>query len=90
MRRGELASFYEEPYFFVENPHSERLDQPTVKSNVIKEEFIIFLIAKAGWFGGNPSAILAAPFDIVMKAYYFEIMTRQYQSTAYELNKAKK
>ena len=74
----------------MENPSTERQLCPTVKFTVNKEEFIIFTLAKAGWYGGNPSTIYIAPVDEVMKAYHFEIMTRQYKTTAMELNKAQK
>ena len=73
----------------MENAYTERQNCPTVKFTVTKDDFVIFTLAKAEWYGGNPSAIYAAPVDEVIKAYHFEIMTRQYKSTAYELNKAK-
>ena len=45
------------------------------------------MLAKAGWFGGNPSTVNNAPVDVVIKAFQFEIMTREFESTSYELNK---
>jgi len=45
------------------------------------------LLAKAGWYGGNPSAIYAAPIDEVFKSYDFEIMSRQFKSTKIEMSK---
>lgn len=45
------------------------------------------MLAKAGWYNGNPSAIYAAPIDEVMKSYHFEIMARQYKNTSYEMSK---
>lgn len=71
----------------MENPHIDRENQPTIKFNVKQDEFKIFTLAKANWYGGNPSLIYNAPIDEVWKAYDFEIMTRQYKSTAYEMSK---
>jgi len=51
---------------------------------------IIYTLAKARWYGGNPSAIYAAPIDEVMKSFHFENMTRQYKNTLLEMNKADK
>ena len=72
----------------MENASTGGENIPTVKYSVSKEEFMIFTLAKAGWYDGNPSAIYAAPIDEFFKAYYFEIMARQFKSTAIELNKA--
>lgn len=74
----------------MENPHREQANCPTVKFTVSKEDFMVYTLAKAGWYGGNPSAIYTAPCDEVIKAYHFEIMTRDYKNTAYEMNKAEK
>ena len=72
----------------MENPSTNGENIPIVKYSVSKEEFMIYTLAKAGWYGGNPSAILTAPIDEFFKAYYFEIMARQFKNTAIELNKA--
>ena len=74
----------------MENPYKGRELHPTVRYNVDKEDVIIYTICKAGWYNSNPSLAYTAPVDEVIKAYQFEIMTRQYKETAYELNKAKK
>ena len=71
----------------MENPHVDRENQPIVRSNVSKDELKIYTLARANWYGGNPSAIYNAPIDEVWKAYDFEIMTRQYRSTSYEMRK---
>lgn len=71
----------------MENPHIDRENQPLVRSNVSKDELKIYTLAKAGWYGGNLTEIYNAPIDVVLKAYDFEIMTRQYKSTAYEMSK---
>ena len=73
----------------MENPHIDRENQPIVKFNVSKDEMKIYTLAKANWYGGNPTAIYNAPIDEVWKAYDFEIMTRQYKSTALEMSKNK-
>lgn len=73
----------------MENPHINRENEPIVKFNVNKDEMKIFLLAKANWYGGNPTAIYNAPIDEVWKAYDYEIMTRQYKSTALEMSKNK-
>lgn len=51
---------------------------------------MVYTLAKAGWFGGNPSTVYSTPIDIVFDAYYFEIMSRDYESTYFELNKEKR
>lgn len=73
----------------MENPYIDRENQPNIRYNVSKDEFKIYMLAKAGWYGGNPSAILAAPIDEVLKSYYFEIMARQFKSTTLEMSKNK-
>lgn len=72
----------------MENPSTGGENLPAVKYSVSKEEFMIYTLAKAGWYNGNPSAIYAAPIDEFFKAYHFEIMARQFKNTAFELNKA--
>lgn len=71
----------------MENASTGGENCPVVKYSVSKEEFMIFTLAKAGWYSGNPSAIYAAPIDEFFKAFHFEIMTRQFKTTAFELNK---
>ena len=73
----------------MENPYTDRENCPTVKFTVSKEEFMIFTLAKAGWYNGNPSAIYSAPIDEVIKSFQFEVMARQYKNTLIEMNKAK-
>lgn len=72
----------------MENPYRNRQNLPTVCYNVDREDVIIYTICKAKWYNSNPSLAYNAPVDEVIKAYQFEIMTRQYKETAYELNKA--
>ena len=74
----------------MENPYKRQCIYPSVKYNVSKEDVIIYTICKAGWYNGNPSIAYNAPVDEVMKAYQFEVFTKQYRETSYELNKAKK
>nr|DAT18304.1 MAG TPA: hypothetical protein [Caudoviricetes sp.] len=47
-------------------------------------------MAKSGWFGGNPHTIYNSPVDTVIDAYNFELFSREYESTFYELNKGSK
>lgn len=51
---------------------------------------IACLLAKTGYFGGNPQIILNSPIDIVLQTYQYEIFTREYEETYYELNKENK
>ena len=74
----------------MENPYKGRESTPNVRYNVSKEDVIIYIICKAGWYNSNPGIAYNAPIDEVIKAYQFEILTRQYKATAFELNKAKK
>ena len=74
----------------MEDPFRPNRVCPKVKYNVDKEDVIIYNICKAGWYNGNPTLAYNAPIDEVIKAYQFEIMTRQYKITEYELNKDKK
>lgn len=46
-------------------------------------------LAKAGYFSGNPLTIYKTPVDIVMDTYHYEVFTREYESTLFELNKEK-
>ena len=71
----------------MENPYIDQADRPVVRLNVEAEEFRIFMLAKAGWCGGNPMEIQKMPIDDFMKSYDFEIMSRQYKNTAYEMSK---
>lgn len=73
----------------MENPCGGKQICPVVKYNVDKEDVIIYTICKAGWYNQNPGLVHRAPVDEVIKAYQFEIMTRQYKNAVYELNKAK-
>lgn len=45
------------------------------------------MLAKAGWFNGNPSAIDNTPVDEVINAYHYEIFCREYEMTEFELNR---
>lgn len=74
----------------MENPYKGTELHPKVRYNVDKEDVIIYTICKAGWYNSNPNIAYNSPIDEVIKAYQFEIMTRQYKATVFELNKAKK
>jgi len=47
------------------------------------------MLAKAGWYGSNPSTILSAPTDWVMKCFHFENFTNDFKNEIMEqqLNK---
>lgn len=44
-------------------------------------------LAKAGYYGGNPSEVLSAPLDIVLQLIQYEIFENQLEKAYYELNK---
>ena len=48
------------------------------------------MLAKAGWYGGSPSAVDAAPVDEVIYSYHYEMFCRQYENAVMEMNKAEK
>lgn len=48
------------------------------------------MLAKAGWFNGNPSTIDSAPVDEVINSYHYEIFSRNYDAACIELNKVDK
>lgn len=43
------------------------------------------MLAKAGWWNGNPSTILTAPIDWVMKAFHYENFVNKYQNAEMEM-----
>lgn len=45
------------------------------------------MLAKAGWWGSNPTRIFNAPADEVINAYHYEIFTREFEQTYIELNR---
>ncbi len=51
---------------------------------------IALTLAKTGYFSSNPQLVLNSPVDIVMHTYSYEMFTRSYETTYYELNKEKK
>ncbi len=44
-------------------------------------------LAKAGYFGGNPDAVKAAPVDTVLKILHYETFESEYERAYTELNK---
>ena len=73
----------------MENKRSEVKELPKFTSNCEVEEYIILMLAKAGWYGSNPSTILSAPTDWVMKCFHFENFTNDFKNEIMEqqLNK---
>lgn len=45
-------------------------------------------VAKAGYYGGDPSRVLDARVDHVMAILEYERFTNEYQEVEYELNKS--
>ena len=75
----------------MENPISKNGFKPTVKYNNVDDiDKIIYTLTKAGWFGGNPSTAYDCPIDELFNAFYYEMMTRDFEATYFEMNKAKK
>ena len=44
-------------------------------------------VARAGYYGGNPQAVLEARCDIVCSLIEYIHFTREYEAVEYELNK---
>ena len=67
------------------NP-TETRQHPDFECNCSLDDYIILMLAKAGWWGCNPSTVLATPIDLVMKAYHFENFYNKFQSAEMEMN----
>jgi hypothetical protein len=44
-------------------------------------------LAKAGYYGGDPAAVLEARVDLVLAALQYEAFTDEYERSAMELNR---
>jgi hypothetical protein len=44
-------------------------------------------LAKAGWWQGDPGAIMRAPADEVMAAYQYDNFVADYERAVFDLNK---
>lgn len=44
-------------------------------------------LAKAGWWGGDPSVILKAPADVVMSAVHYANFVMEYERAVLEMNR---
>lgn len=42
---------------------------------------MVYSLAKAQWYSGNPTLIYNAPIDEVILAYQYEVMARDYEIT---------
>ena len=51
--------------------------------------FVANVLAKAGYFGGNPLTVLNTDGGIVLDTYNYEIFCRQYDTALNVLNKVK-
>ena len=47
------------------------------------------MLAKSGYFGGNPETVLNASGDIVIDTFYYEMFSRDLEQATMELNKPK-
>ena len=54
------------------------------------EDYIVLMLAKAGWWGGNPSVISLTPVDEVLRAYYFENFTNDMKTAVTEMELKKR
>lgn len=51
---------------------------------------IALTLAKSGFYGGNPEAVLNSRVDLVVQAYHYEMFLRQLETTFTELNNKEK
>ena len=87
MHRRKFAPFYQKPNFYILNPLHETYEQPIIKYNAETIDIIVFALAKAGWYGGNPTLIYNSPIDDVINAYCYEVMMRDFEMTSYIMSK---
>lgn len=45
------------------------------------------MLARAGWWGGDPGRVLRAPAHEVLTAAQYEVFSHDYESTMIEMNK---
>jgi hypothetical protein len=48
---------------------------------------IALKLAKAGYFGGDPSAVLQGDVSMVLAAFEYEVFQGDYEDIYYEINK---
>lgn len=65
---------------------TEIRQHPAIECFCTIEDYMILMLAKAGWFNGNPSTILTTPVDLVFKCYHYENFINKYQSAEMEMN----
>lgn len=51
---------------------------------------MVLMLAKAGYFSGNPETIYNSRVDLVFQTYYYELFMRDFENTYHEINKEKK
>lgn len=51
--------------------------------------YVALILAKSGWWGGDPGKVLNAPADEVMLALQFGSFRSDYERTYVDLNKEK-
>ena len=74
----------------MENPSTETRRKPSVKCTLSADEQIIYFLAKANWYGGDPEKVNNAPVDKVINAFHYENFARDYENTFIEINKETK
>lgn len=52
--------------------------------------YIANILAKEGYFGGNPQTILNTDGGIVLDTFHYEMFCREYEATSILLNKDSK
>ena len=89
MCRGKFAPFFQEPCYSVSNKCKSFGDikLPKEKITAPEERIIANVLAKSGYFGGNPETIMNAQGDLVIDAFHYEMFTRDYENTLNELNR---
>ena len=91
MRRGQLAPFFQKPCYSIQGEYgkSGKIKTPRYTITASEERLIANILAKSGYFGGNPEEVLKANGDIVIDTFYYEMFARDLEQATTELNKPK-
>ena len=68
----------------MENKRNEVGELPKFTCNCGVDDYIVLMLAKAGYCNGNPSAIMNTPTDWVMKCFHFENFTNDFKNEIME------
>ena len=86
--RGKPHPFFQESCFRIQSSISDDSKRKPDTTITAEWEIVIAVtLAKSGYFAGNPDVVLNTPIDIVLHTYHYEMFTRDYETTYYELNK---